>query len=729
VELRFDFLYHIGVQTRWQMLDDVRLLSVAALLALLAPACGQGRREPLGSAQATIIQGAPDTSTTAAVLIRHRDKSSLCTGVAIASDLVLTAHHCTVMEGPAGLTPLAEVGFQVGFGPDEERMQPRFVTSVEWIENTEDRTLADIIAAGEDVALLRLTEPIPPDAAARDVMLTYTPRASDDLWMVGYGVSSLETGSVGARLAASVTPAGFDAMTGVLEVTGPSACFGDSGGPLLLEPAQGVVGVVSEVGGSDGGFCDVGLTFASTVANPRVRAFLEEACVSAGGCGPPVVDAGILEPPPAPDAAPTPAPAADAAASVRSDAQAPDGGSAAAPRRARGSSCSASSRGSAPAGPGAAALALAALVPVVRRLRRRPLPWLTGALVAAGCSGDQEVNQTSQLPDAGRGDATRGSGGAVSTSPTVDATAPRPPEDAQDGAAFDPDGSVSGGDAGLRDATPVDADAEPVSLFCGDFIRDPVLEECDDGPGDEDDGCTPDCRARSTYATVPLASVDGGPVFGVARRLGSGVHVIAANRDGFAIVFQEADTAARVYLQAFDGVGHRLGDPILVSEGRSPAGVANPVVALVSSGVYAVAWTDGMTGTPDVVLRRVDAQTRALGPVRTAHDAASGVQQDPDILRVNGEWIVAWTDLFNVHARRFNANLLPAAPEEALPAIDGLQAGVALAEHAGSWALGWRVNQGGFDSIHVTSDGLLWQTEVHLPGPSGDRPVYRTIDF
>src|SRR5262245_40544481 len=40
--------------------------------------------------------------------------------------------------------------------------------------------------------------------------------------------------------------------------------------------------------------------------------------------------------------------------------------------------------------------------------------------------------------------------------------------------------------------------AHPQSQFCGDAIRDPMLEECDDGPTAGDDACTSDCRVHDT---------------------------------------------------------------------------------------------------------------------------------------------------------------------------------------------------------------------------------------
>jgi hypothetical protein len=104
--------------------------------------------------------------------------------------------------------------------------------------------------------------------------------------LVGYGVAALDSGIFGERREGEAQSNAFDRETGVLEVSGAAACFGDSGGPLLYGVSDAVVGVIGQVGGStDASFCDIGLSFASTVANERVRAFLEEACASIGGCG------------------------------------------------------------------------------------------------------------------------------------------------------------------------------------------------------------------------------------------------------------------------------------------------------------------------------------------------------------------------------------------------------------------------------------------------------------
>lgn len=711
----------------------------------------QSTKASFHAARFAIIDGTLDGTTSAAALIRHRDESFVCSGAAIAPDLVVTARHCVFSSGSLE-RPLAADGFRVGFGADEEHLQERSVSAVEWIGEGDAGSLADASSRGEDVALLHLQDPVPADVRPLNVKLEYGPSASDDLKIVGFGVSSLSTGSLGVRLQASVTPSGFDAASGVLQVSGPSACFGDSGGPLLLEPQEDFVGVLGDVGGSDAGFCDIGLSFAATVANVNVRNFLEDACRAAGGCGPRIVDAGPdVDAAGVSDAQRVSDAAADAAqalldggsshadASHDGAARAPDAmpsrreqtSAERAPRSAsRGGSCSIAPRASGDVG--FAGWALVAFMLCVRRgyRKRGQLGPISLLLVVAltACSGAGKTRGVRAKDDAST-DINRDSG-AIADAIAAESRAETGTDGGLDAATTDGQGTSADATDASRssDSAPEAApDAAPVSLYCGDGIRDPVLEQCDDGPGDELDPCTPDCRARDAYVTDPLADVDGGPIFGVARQLGSGAHVVAASRDGFAIVYQEADLAARVFVQSFDAVGHRKGEPLLVSEGRTPAGTANAVIAVVSGAVYAVAWTDGTDGTPDIAMRTVDMDSRVLGPVRIANETLSGPQQDPDILRVNGEWIVAWTDLFTVHARRFDGNLSPVDAEEMIPQGTGLQSGVALAENAGTWALGWRANDAGLDSIQVVAGANSWSTEYRAPGPSGDRPALATL--
>ncbi|HEY4158151.1 MAG TPA: hypothetical protein VGM29_08635, partial [Polyangiaceae bacterium] len=111
---------------------------------------------------------------------------------------------------------------------------------------------------------------------------------------------------------------------------------------------------------------------------------------------------------------------------------------------------------------------------------------------------------------------------------------------------------------------------QTTSVICGDGVRDPLTEECDDGLGSESDLCSSRCQV-----TDALAAVGAQPA--VARKLGEGRHPIAGSPGGFGVVFVEPDplepipnvTPPLVGLAVFDGGG----DPrarIPVSEGGTP---------------------------------------------------------------------------------------------------------------------------------------------------------------
>lgn len=281
--------------------------------------------------------------------------------------------------------------------------------------------------------------------------------------------------------------------------------------------------------------------------------------------------------------------------------------------------------------------------------------------------------------------------------------------------------------APLPETGPPPPPSTPVSKYCGDAIRDPVLEECDDGPGTADDTCSPDCRVRS----APLLGADAGADSGTTQTLGDGVHVAAGFANGFGVVYLErTNERTRVKMQAFGEAGGRRGPALELGEGAMPLGEAHPVIAALPDERYAVAWTDGRAGTPDIQLTLI---STAAGEARQGepiapHASSSGFQQDVDVLWTGSELIVAWTDLLDVKYRRFDASLRPLEGERALGDTSAIESSVALAAFGDAWAAAMRVNEEGLERIRVRAGARSWITQPEPLGPRGDRPALVALD-
>lgn len=277
-------------------------------------------------------------------------------------------------------------------------------------------------------------------------------------------------------------------------------------------------------------------------------------------------------------------------------------------------------------------------------------------------------------------------------------------------------------DSGKSATTGPDAGDEPIapmSEYCGDGIRDPVLEECDDGSGEgKDDSCTPACRVRTLDralgALLPQTA---------EQTLGTGAHSAAGSAEGFAVVYLEHRA---VWLQLFDSLGRVNGDPIEVSAGAEPTLEANPVVAAIPGGKYAVAWTDGKSGTPDVLLRLIDGESRALNAARPAHKSASSLQHEPDLIWVDGALWVAWTDLLDLKIRPFDELLEPLEPEQNLAATGAIEYGAALTAWDDTWAAAYHSNDEGVHNIEVVAGTARWSIQGGLEA-SEEKPALVTL--
>lgn len=119
-----------------------------------------------------------------------------------------------------------------------------------------------------------------------------------------------------------------------------------------------------------------------------------------------------------------------------------------------------------------------------------------------------------------------------------------------------------------------------------------------------------------------------------------------------------ADEGHGIYAQRHDADGDPMGDPIQAnSDANAKAYPSEPVVAALSDGGYAVAWTSAFDGSSDgIYARRFDAQGNPAGGEIQVNTFTDGAQTDPDIAALaDGGFIVTWR-ADGLFTQRYDAN-------------------------------------------------------------------------
>ena len=377
------------------------------------------------------------------------------------------------------------------------------------------------------------------------------------------------------------------------------------------------------------------------------------------------------------------------------------------------------------------------------------LAALTGvgpACGPGGCGGGGTGGSSGAAGSATGGTAGSATGGSAgvptggSAGSTLDGAAGSTPDGAAGSGTGGSAGS-SGGSAGSGGITTggtggllIDAsDDAPVSQVCGDAIRDPLTEECDDGNAISSDFCSA-CFVQDVLL-VPGPGADGGVPPKVSRRLGDGRHPVAGGDAGFAVAFVTALPApVTLGLSRFDSVGVPAGSPVTVASDASITAAAHPVVAALPGGKYAVAYTD-LNADGDglgVAVRSVDS---GVGPLVRVNTTKTFGQHDVDLIWTGTELVAAWVDDSklpvsgaDIRMRRFNASLAPVSSEEILANSPAQESGVALATFGNAWAAAWRSALAGTETIVVKSTNASWSVAVAAPGPAEDKPALAELD-
>ena len=192
-----------------------------------------------------LVGGAPtvrDSGPGRHIVMIVGSRGNLCTGTALARDLVLTAAHCVA---PAATYRVITPAISAGFAIQASAVHPRY-----------SRKHYETGTVTADVALLKLATPLPGSVAPVSLGGPSNFNPGDHFIIAGFGTTAHKSDlGVGVPRSAGLVATG---RPGALQIRlldpatrntslGLGACTGDSGGPAFREVEGGlvIVGVVS----------------------------------------------------------------------------------------------------------------------------------------------------------------------------------------------------------------------------------------------------------------------------------------------------------------------------------------------------------------------------------------------------------------------------------------------------------------------------------------------------
>jgi V8-like Glu-specific endopeptidase len=200
--------------------------ALAFVASVIAATSCVSAQEPIGVREQAIIGGDADTTDVAVVALQRSDTGTLCSGVLIAPNVVLTAAHC-LFGIPASV-------LQVLVGNDTTNpAQTVGVSSIVVYPTYADEATG--LAGGVDLGAVYLAQPLSITPVPMDTTSTDAQLNDATVTLVGFGVRDPTNDSL-AGVRESVVTSIDTVCSRILTLGNADAntCFGDSGGAVLL---------------------------------------------------------------------------------------------------------------------------------------------------------------------------------------------------------------------------------------------------------------------------------------------------------------------------------------------------------------------------------------------------------------------------------------------------------------------------------------------------------------